>query len=232
MKPLYSSRLRNPFLRSAFLTAAVLALGSAAAQADTHTWDDTINASWFLAGKWSPEWVNGGTSIALVNSGYVYADASVTASSLTIGDGIGSAEAKNLFNNAFAGIGSIIINSDGRLSGGSNTTTHLGSITLNGGTISGSDTGGTAALVGIFNFDDTVHVTADSTISVTGAGVTLGQTGGTQFNVDSGKTLSVTGTIVNKAPYVPDTGLIKTGDGTMNLTSTNTYTGGTTVNAG
>ncbi|MCX6878225.1 MAG: autotransporter-associated beta strand repeat-containing protein, partial [Verrucomicrobia bacterium] len=37
---------------------------------------------------------------------------------------------------------------------------------------------------------------------------------------------------VNKAPYVPDTGLIKTGDGTMNLTSTNTYTGGTTVNAG
>ena len=218
------------------LMMAVLLAGTAQANT-TYTWDNTYNAEWFSSsgGHWSPAWVNSSSSDAVVNDGHVYASsAGVTANSLTVGDGTGaagSAEAKNSTDNAFRSITTITINSDGILTGGGNATTHLGLITLNGGQIGGGDNGGSAATYGVFNFDNTLHVTADSTISTGGGGVALSQTGGTQFNVDSGKTLFVTGIIVHKAS-ASDYGLIKTGSGTMTLSGANTYTGGTVVTNG
>ena len=110
-------------------------------------------------------------------------------------------------------------------------------INLNGGTIGGNDNGGSAATYGVFNFDETVTVNGGantSTISTTGGGVTLGQSGGTVFNVADGAAsvdLLVSGNIV-KAPSASDTGLIKSGSGTMVLSGINTYQSGTKVNAG
>ena len=110
-------------------------------------------------------------------------------------------------------------------------------INLNGGIIGGNDNGGSAATYGVFNFDETVTVNGGantSTISTTGGGVTLGQSGGTVFNVADGAAsvdLLVSGNIV-KAPSASDTGLIKSGSGTMVLSGINTYQSGTKVNAG
>ena len=164
-----------------------------------YTWDGSDNAEWFSSsgGHWSPTWVNDSSSAASVNLGYVYAQSPLTANSLTIGDGVGAAQSavvKNSTDNAFLNISTITINADGILNSGGNTTCHLkGHINLNGGIIGGYYNGGSALTYGVFNFENTIHVTANSTIAVTGGGATLGQPGGTQFNVESGVTLSVPG---------------------------------------
>ena len=64
----------------------------------------------------------------------------------------------------------------------------------------------------------------------------LTQVGGTVFNVVSGSApggidLNVSGTLLH-ATGSSDTGLVKTGSGTMVLGGANTYTGGTIINAG
>jgi autotransporter-associated beta strand protein len=232
MKPTF-----NPYLRPALLTAA---LGMAAtAQADTYTWDGA-NENWGTA-HWTgagSTWVNSSSNDAIINGGGpVFAGSNggsggsgnVTANSITVSNATLRPTSNNVFWN---NVGTITLNAGGSLVGGWNATNHISSaIVLNGGDIGGNDYGGDASTYGIYNFENTIHVTDNSTISVTGSGATLSQTGGTQFNVDSSKTLSVTGTLVYNG-YQANTGLIKNGDGTMNLTNLNTYTGGTTVNAG
>lgn len=228
-------------MNSRFLLAIAAAVGiTVAAQAATYTWDGTANENWGTA-HWTgagASWVNNNGNDAVINGGIVYVGSnggsaprpgSVTANSITVGN----ATLYLTSNNAFWGsVGTITLNAGGVLNSGWSATSHLSAgIVLNGGDITGSDNSGGAATWGIYNFENTIHVTADSTISVTGAGATLGQTGGTQFNVDSGKTLSVTGTFVHNVNN-NDYGLIKNGDGTMTLTNINTYTSGTTVNTG
>jgi autotransporter-associated beta strand protein len=208
--------------------------------AATHTWDGSDNVEWFNGGgtNWSPVWNNDGNQDAVVNSGDTWINGNVYALSLTIGDGTGSnASVRPAYDNALWGVTSITINADGSLAGSGNSSSHLKTINLNGGTIGGSDNGSSAAQYGVFNFDETVTVNGGantSTISTTGGGVTLGQPGGTVFNVADGAAsvdLLVSGNIV-KAPSASDTGLIKSGAGTMVLSGTNTYQSGTTVNAG
>jgi autotransporter-associated beta strand protein len=228
-------------MNSRFLLAIAAAVGiTVAAQAATYTWDGTANENWGTA-HWTgagASWVNNNGNDAVINGGIVYVGSnggsdprpgSVTANSITVGN----ATLYLTSNNAFwSTVGTITLNAGGVLNSGWNATSHLNAgIVLNGGDITGSDNSGGAATWGIYNLENTIHVTADSTISVTGAGATLGQTGGTQFNVDSGKTLSVTGTFVHNVNN-NDYGLIKNGDGTMTLTNINTYTAGTTVNGG
>ena len=243
MKPSFQSKSRNPFLRLnpafAFLTLTVLS--AASVHAITHTWDGSDNVEWFNGGgtNWSPTWNNDGNQDAVVNSGDTWINGNVYALSLTIGDGAGpNASVRPAVDNAVWGVTSITINSDGSLAGSGNSSSHLKTINLNGGIIGGNDNGGSAAQYGVFNFDEAVTVNGGantSTISTTGGGVTLGQPGGTVFNVADGAAavdLLVSGNIV-KAPSASDTGLIKQGAGTMVLSgANNTYQSNTTVSGG
>jgi fibronectin-binding autotransporter adhesin len=231
----------NSFLRFqpalSLLTFAAFS-AAATAQADTYTWDGTTEnwgtAHWTGAGS---SWVDSSSNDAVINGGTVFAGSnagsggpgSITANSITVSNGTVALSSTNVF---WHNVGTITLNPGGVLYSVYNATNHIdAAIVLNGGEIGGTDNGGLANQYGMYNFENTIHVTDNSTISVTGAGATLSQTGGTQFHVDSGKTLSVSGTLVYNG-YQANTGLIKNGDGTMNLTNLNTYIGGTTVNAG
>ncbi|MBU3637236.1 autotransporter-associated beta strand repeat-containing protein, partial [Polynucleobacter sp. es-MAR-4] len=119
----------------------------------------------------------------------------------------------------------LTINSGGLLTSSNNGSFHLGRINLNGGTLAGNS----AAQWGVYNLDQRINVTANSSISATN--VTLGMTGGVVFNIGSGNTLNVTGTIV-KATSATDTGIILSGGGTLLFSGANTYAGGTNVTAG
>ncbi|MCB1131362.1 MAG: autotransporter-associated beta strand repeat-containing protein, partial [Verrucomicrobiae bacterium] len=104
---------------------------------------------------------------------------------------------------------------------------NVGLVTLNGGTLAGSNT---TTGWGSWGFgrgaDKKLLVTEDSTVSATGVSLTRG----TAVEVAAGKTLAFTGTIIDVNDAI--SGLIKTGDGTVTLSNTNTYTGVTTVSAG
>ena len=98
-----------------------------------------------------------------------------------------------------------------------------GILTLSGGTVSGTGETGWGSWI----LRNQVHATADSTMSA--VRMTAANSGSGGFNVDSGATLNVTGTIENTNEIST---VNKTGAGTLTLTGTNTYTGTTTVNEG
>ncbi|NCW26295.1 MAG: hypothetical protein EBV84_13145, partial [Betaproteobacteria bacterium] len=112
----------------------------------------------------------------------------------------------------------------------------LGDVTLRGATLSSSGRGDFAwALKGLVTADGAVT----STISGQLIGLGAGSVTGTVFNVLDGAAandLNVTAVLDNGAgPSYPTrqaSSLTKNGAGTMTLTAANTYTGGTTVNAG
>ena len=236
MKPTHSLRR---LLAGSSLAFVCVSFASAA----DYTWDTGVNASWFSS-NWNTSqlWVGGSGNNAIVNTGTVTVpsgndNGSVTANSITINNGgtvnVGS-------TNAFNGtVNSITINAGGTLTSSNDASNHLNLIYLNGGTITGSDSGNVyAGGWGVFNLDNTITVDGGantSTISVTGGGVTLGQTGGTVFDVKNGSAavdLLVSGNIVKAPNTAADTGLIKSGAGTMVLSGSNTYQSGTKVNAG
>ena len=87
----------------------------------------------------------------------------------------------------------------------------------------------------MYNLLGTVAVggLADSTISGTGANAGYHLNTATTFNVASGRTLNVSGTLIDRNATLGGAGgLVKTGAGTMTLSATNTYTGGTSLTAG
>jgi autotransporter-associated beta strand protein len=125
----------------------------------------------------------------------------------------------------------IILNSGSLMTTSSNSTADtLGPLTLNGGTLAdqGSVTGNGAAY-GAWYLTKNVTVIANSTISA--VGVSLDQSGGTNFNIAAGNQLLVSGTLIY-APSAPNTGMNLTGPGTMVLTGNNNYTGTTTISNG
>ncbi|OXJ22576.1 hypothetical protein CFB82_40080, partial [Burkholderia sp. HI2714] len=125
----------------------------------------------------------------------------------------------------------IILNSGSVLTTSSNSTHDtLGRLTLNGGTLAnpGPVTGGAAAF-GAWYLTQNVAVTANSTISA--AGVTLDQSGGTNFNIAAGVQLLVNGTLISGTSS-PNTGMNLTGPGTMVLTGNNNYSGTTQMSNG
>ena len=128
----------------------------------------------------------------------------------------------------------ITVNAGGLLQISAGLTSHLGSITLAGGTLSSVDTGN--ASFGTWNLDlglSAGGTSATSTISA--QNVDLSQTGGTVFNVNSGAAngidLDVT-RFFGKPGSATNTALIKTGTGVMRLDGANTFTIGTTIAAG
>jgi autotransporter-associated beta strand protein len=240
MKPTYQYKACHPLLALAFALTA---------QAADYNWDGTNNASWTDA-RWSDgtnsgvNWINGSGNTARINSGDVWSPVGITASLLTIGDGLGapgSASARFAANNAFWGIDTITINSDGYLAGSANSTSHILTVNLNGGTIGGGDNGGAAGSYGVIALHGPVNVNGGSKtsiISTTGGGILLAGPAAdtaTEFNVADGSAeddLIVSGIFVHKGFAGDSEALLKTGAGVMVLTGLNDYAGGTTVNQG
>ncbi|HTX21138.1 MAG TPA: NPCBM/NEW2 domain-containing protein [Candidatus Aquilonibacter sp.] len=117
------------------------------------------------------------------------------------------------------------------------TSTHIrGVLYLNGGTLTD---GGSQNIPGwgTWNLDGGVVVNGGPNTSTIGClDVTPTESLGTVFNVAAGGTpsgidLLVSGTLIHGTSS-GDTGIIKTGNGTMALANVNTYTGNTFVNGG
>jgi len=132
----------------------------------------------------------------------------------------------------------VIINAGGLLTSAPRSSHIRSVLTLNGGTL--DDAGGILTAYGSWDLDAGVAVNSGPNNGVTStiAALTVipSQAGGTVFNVANGGTtsgvdLDVTGTLIN-GTALADTGIIKTGNGTMRLDGVNTYVGPTTISAG
>ncbi|MBU6409375.1 MAG: NPCBM/NEW2 domain-containing protein, partial [Verrucomicrobia bacterium] len=137
----------------------------------------------------------------------------------------------------------VTINAGGTLTGlssadgGTGTSTHIrGVLYLNGGTLTD---GGSQNIPGwgTWNLDGGVVVNGGpNTSTIACLDVTPTEGGGTVFNVANGGApggvdLLVSGTLIH-GTSAGDTGIIKTGNGTMALAGANTCTGNTFVNGG
>jgi autotransporter-associated beta strand protein len=141
--------------------------------------------------------------------------------------------------------GGTIAAATGSQSGGNGPFNILPAVTLNGGTLTSAN--GAFGTVQSFSLkgDITVTGSAPSTINTTGTpallnGIHLSKAGGVNFNVED-VTGSNTTDLTVSAPLITGAvgglnagpGLLnKLGAGTMALTTTNTYTGATTIQAG
>jgi autotransporter-associated beta strand protein len=121
--------------------------------------------------------------------------------------------------------------------GGDGTSAHIrGLLTLNGGTLTMAGTGINTAY-GTWDLDGGVATAGGTnTSTISALNVDPSESGGAVFNVPAGGTpggidLLVSGTLIHGSSE-GDTGIIKTGTGTMTLTSTNSYTGNTLVKGG
>ena len=136
-------------------------------------------------------------------------------------------------DNAFAGSGGnvpVTIATGGVLTTATSSLHLPGLLTLAGGTLATTGTpGGNQPSYGSYDLDKGVLVTANSTVSA--MDVVPTQAGGTQFNVASGATLTVTGTLVTTGGSA-STGVIKSGGGTLAFDADSSYSGGTIVNGG
>ena len=108
---------------------------------------------------------------------------------------------------------------------------NLGPLTLSGGTMAAI---GTGDQWGTWNINNDVTVTANSLISAAAFDLGGNQTAGLRtFTVNPGVTLNVTGYFRNGGANGGTTfGINLGGGGTMVLSGSNTYTGGTTINSG
>ena len=161
-----------------------------------------------------------------------------TSSSLTINtNGIVMILADNSLSGNAAPLGTlpITVNAGGVLTGMGNSSHLSGLLTLNGGTL--TETGGGNATYGTWDLDDGMATAGGPiTSTISSPSVATSQAGGTIFNIPSGGTpsgidLNITG-FLSDASALPDAGVIKNGNGTMQLSGVNTYIGNTTINAG
>jgi autotransporter-associated beta strand protein len=153
------------------------------------------------------------------------------------------------YNNAIGALpvtinaGGTITNNPAGDAGGTGWTGNFkGLLTLDGGTLAGGSTGagGEATLYGVWGLQDGVIVNGGTNTSIiSAADVNPRQVGGTIFNVASGGTasgidLNITGTLIKgTATGYGDTGIIKTGNGTMELSNAgNYYTGANVIEEG
>ncbi len=129
----------------------------------------------------------------------------------------------------------VTINAGGILtSQGTTDSSHIrGVLTLNGGTLADGGTANQGAF-GTWDLDDGVVVGGTATSVISANDVIPDQASGTVFNVAvTGGTpdLDVQGSLIRGSSQA-DTGIVKTGNGTMQLDAVNTYSGPTTISAG
>ncbi|CAM2188913.1 fibronectin-binding autotransporter adhesin [Paraburkholderia sacchari] len=174
--------------------------------------------------------INAGTLIG--NGGNTQFGALGNGTTITVNNGgtfMGGSNTNGLIGTAQTA--TIILNNGSVLTTSSNSTADtLGRLTLNGGTLAdqGSLTGNAVAY-GSWYLTQNVTVTANSTISA--VGVTLDQSGGTNFNIASGTQLLVNGKLI-AGTSAANTGMNLTGPGTMVLAGNNNYSGTTTISNG
>lgn len=131
-------------------------------------------------------------------------------------------------------VSSVTVNSGGTLhlsesDGFANGITNL---YLNGGSVTGGGGALVEGLGALFLHNGSEQITAgDSATSSISA--RLGVNGSNNpITVDADSTLNITGVVANCSSWDNKGGFIKNGDGTLNLSGINSYTGNTTVNAG
>ena len=187
-----------------------LSLGSTSSTyANTYTGNTTVNA---------------GTLVTANNQNNSAGDLSAS-SGVIINNG-GTLLAYNINPWGYGTHPPVTINAGGLMMMADGGHQDLGLLTLNGGTLAST---ANPSVYGSWLLASTCNVIADSIISATG--VCPINTSAGNFNVSPGVTLNVPGTITNISG---GTGwVIKNGGGAMVLgNSNNSYTGGTTLNAG
>jgi len=184
-----------------------------------------------------PVTVNAG--VLTLNAGNTTASALGHASLITVNSG--AVVQSGTIDNGMLGYSETVpvtVNAGGTYAEANNTNQHIGGLlTLAGGTLaSGTSPSGSAVTYGSLDLDGGLAAGGTSATSVISAlGVVPSHVGGTVFTVNPGAAngidLDVQGTLVTASGY-PDTGIIKSGSGVMRLDSANTYSHGTTINAG
>ncbi|HEY4414673.1 MAG TPA: LamG-like jellyroll fold domain-containing protein, partial [Verrucomicrobiae bacterium] len=182
--------------------------------ANTFTGGLTVNAGTIIAGK------PNGTAYGACGNGNVVVNSG----------GILTANGDNsLVGQTVSSAKSIRINAGGIVNNTATSSGHLNAIVLNGGTLSATAANSS---YGNWNLDNGVSTPGNgSTSTISGGNVTLSQSGGSVFNVGANDSVIVS-SILDHTANGADNGLIKTGSGTLVLSSVNTYTSKTTVNAG
>ena len=147
-------------------------------------------------------------------------------------------------NNLVNPLASLTIGGSGKLTQViGNSWSQINNLALQGGTL--ESVSNALSTFGCYWLPGTVTVSGSAASSITTAGsgvqfINLGDlgssTGATTFNVDDATSSAATdlavSTRLGNEPFGNAAGLIKSGAGTMTLTSNNIYTGGTTVDAG
>ena len=227
--------------QSIIITNVVIANSAAGASALT------------LNGVGAPEVVLGGvqtfTGPTVVNSGtLLLAGPNANPSTLTASSGltINSGAVVQLLNDnclqgSAAALGNlpVTINPGGKMLETSVGGAHIrGLLTLNGGNLSSTVTGGNADKYGDWDLDYSTVATAGGPVTSTidSLRVIPDYAGGTTFYVPNGNTpsgidLNITGQLY-KGTTTADTGIIKTGGGVMAVSFPNSYGGATTISAG
>jgi len=188
------------------------------------------------AQNWNGNFTFGGTNTWNTGTGAVTMNASrtvtVDASTMTVGGAIG--DSGGGYSLTKAGAGRLVLAGD---------NTHSGGIILNDGTLR---LGNNAALgTGVLTINGgTIDVTAERTTTNNNAqnwngnftfnGTNTWDTGTGAVTMNASRTVTVSGSTMTVGGAISGVGfgLTKAGAGTLTLNGTNTYDGGTTVNAG
>jgi len=225
MKNPLSSRL-SLFRSVRFLFAAAIAalVAISVAQAGNVTWNGTTTppADWNTGTNWV------GSSAPSTTDTAVFSSTNSTQVIRVYGS---DATAKTIGGLVFSNTGTTAIEGGNAIGGGANTSLTIGSggITMNAG--SGNVTLGNGAspmrLIVYIGANQTWANNSNSTLTKTGGGNNV-------LNLQT-YTLTISGsgnTAIGSAVISGNGSLIKSGAGTLSISATNTYTGGTTVSAG